>query len=100
MRAGALAVDIWNQKADEAYPIAAFTYIIVYKDLNNLGSPQKAQALVDFLTWATTDGQKIATEMDYAPLAPGVQKLVAQEIAGLTFRNQVLKSATTASAKE
>jgi phosphate transport system substrate-binding protein len=99
MRTGALAVDIWNQESDEAYPIAAYTYVIVYKDLNNLGSAQKAQALVDFLSWATTDGQKMAAEMDYAPLAPGVQKLVAQEIAGLSHKGQPIKASTTASAK-
>src|SRR4051794_27626902 len=36
MKHGELAVNIWNQKGDDAYPIAAFTYVIVYKDLNNL----------------------------------------------------------------
>ena len=99
MKPGALAVDIWNQKGENAYPIAAFTYIIVYKDLNNLGNMQEAQALVDFLAWATTGGQEIASQMDYAPLAPGVQKLVAEELAGLTYKGQPIKSATASAAK-
>jgi phosphate transport system substrate-binding protein len=95
---GGLAVDIWNQKDEKAYPIAAFTYIIVYKDLNNIGSADKAQALVDFLSWATGDGQKMASEMDYAPLAKEVQKKVATEIGSLTYKGQAMKT-TTASAK-
>src|SRR5439155_18729757 len=31
-----LAVDIWDQPGDDTYPISAFTYIIVYKDLGYL----------------------------------------------------------------
>ena len=38
-----LAVVIWNQPAEDAYPISAFTYILVYKDLSYLGNKAKAQ---------------------------------------------------------
>jgi phosphate transport system substrate-binding protein len=98
MKPGALAVDIWNQKGENAYPIAAFTYVIVYKDLNNLGSTQQAQALVDYLNWATTGGQRLASEMDYAPLAPAVQKRVQEELAGLTFKGRTVKPGNAAAA--
>jgi len=94
MKPGALAVSLWNQKGDDAYPIAAFTYIIVYKDLNNVADAKKAQALVDYLSWATTGGQQLASAMDYAPLAPEVQKLVAAELAGLTYKGQPVKPAS------
>ena len=93
-----LAVDIWNQPGDQAYPIAAFTYIIVYKDLNNLRSAQEAQALVDFLHWATHEGQSMAGEMDYAPLAPPVQKQVSAALNSLTFKGQPVKASTAAAA--
>ena len=87
-----LAVDIWNQPGTEAYPIAAFTYVIVYKDLGYLKSPEKARALVDFLTWATSDGQKFAGEMDYAPLAKPVQAKVKAAIAGLQWDGKAVAS--------
>ena len=94
-----LAVDIWNQKAADAYPIAAYTYILVYKELGtNLKSMEDAQALVGFLSWATTQGQTMAGEMDYAPLAPPVQQKVAQALGSLTFNGQPVKVAA-ASAK-
>ncbi|HEY7090827.1 MAG TPA: phosphate ABC transporter substrate-binding protein PstS [Tepidisphaeraceae bacterium] len=80
-----LAVNIWNQPGSDSYPISAFTYIIVYKDLGYLKDEAKARALVDFLTWATTDGQKLAEEMDYAPLAPAVTAKVLEAIKGLNF---------------
>jgi phosphate transport system substrate-binding protein len=78
-----LAVNIWNQSGKDAYPISAFTYMIVYKDLNYLKSPDKKQALVDFLKWAEHDGQQMAKEMDYAPLSPSVQKKVDAAIDSL-----------------
>lgn len=94
-----LAVDIWNQPGDEAYPIAAYTYIIVYKDLNNLGSQEEAQALVDFLNWATHDGQAMAGEMDYAPLAPAVQKQVSAALNSLTYNGEPVKASTASAGK-
>lgn len=87
-----LAVDIWNQPGEKAYPIAAFTYIIVYQDLGYLKSAEKAKALVAFLTWATSEGQAMAGAMDYAPLSPGVQKLVKQAIDGLTWEGKAVAS--------
>lgn len=82
-----LQADIWNQAGEKAYPISAFTYIIVFKDLKTGKSMTKdqAEALADFLTWATTDGQKVASSMSYAPLAAPVQAKVAAAIAEIQF---------------
>ena len=85
-----LAVDIWNQPGDAAYPISAFTYIIVYKDLGYLKDQNKAKALVDFLKWATNEGQSYAGEMDYAPLSDGVKKKVADAIESLQWQGQAV----------
>ena len=94
MNGGSLAVDIWNQKGENAYPISAFTYIIVYKDLSYVGSKQEAQALVDFLSWATSDGQQLAAAMDYAPLAAPVREKVAAAIGSLTYSGGSLRVAS------
>lgn len=93
MTADKLQVDIWNQSGKDAYPISAFTYILVYKDLNNIKDESKAKALVGFLNWAVTDGQKLATEMDYAPLAPEVAKLAQDAIKGLSIGGKPVASA-------
>jgi phosphate transport system substrate-binding protein len=88
-----LAADIWNQPGQNAYPIASFTYLIVYKDLNNLPHKEAAQALVDFLWWATHDGQQYAAELDYAPLAPEVQAKVEQALEAVSYKGQSLRIA-------
>ncbi|MGC4030531.1 MAG: phosphate ABC transporter substrate-binding protein PstS [Tepidisphaeraceae bacterium] len=74
MKPEKLAVGIWNQAGDEAYPISAFTYLIVYGDLSNIADTAKKDALVKFITWAVSPegGQKLSTSLDYAPLAPAV----------------------------
>ncbi|MHB1155202.1 MAG: phosphate ABC transporter substrate-binding protein PstS [Phycisphaerales bacterium] len=91
MEGNILAVDIWNQPGDKAYPIASFTYLIVYKNLSNLPGKAEAQALVDFLWWATHDGQKYAEGLYYAPLAPAVQKKVEAALKMLTYNGESLK---------
>jgi phosphate transport system substrate-binding protein len=83
-----LAVNIWSQAGEKAYPIASFTYILVHKDLSYIKDPAKAKTLVDFLKWATSDGEKFAAELDYAPLSAGVQKKVAEAIGTLTWGGQ------------
>jgi len=93
MTADKLQVDIWNQSGKESYPISAFTYVLVFKDLNNIKDANKAKALVAFLNWAVTDGQKLAGEMDYAPLAPEVAKLAQDAIKGLSMGGKPIASA-------
>ncbi len=86
-----LAANLWNQAGDDSYPIASFTYLIVYKDLSNVKSKEQAQALTDFLYWATHDGQKFAKELDYAPLADGVTKKVDGALESLTYSGAGMK---------
>jgi phosphate transport system substrate-binding protein len=86
-----LSADIWNQPGDGSYPIAAFTYIVVYKDLNNVKSADEAKALAAFIGWATTGGQSTAREMDYAPLASDVQKKVSDALGTLTYQGKSVK---------
>lgn len=88
-----LATPLWNQDGQDVYPIAAFTYVIVYRDLNNVKSREQAAALVDFLTWATSGGQQSAPQLDYAPLPPAVQQKVAAALKTVTFAGQPVMAA-------
>jgi hypothetical protein len=46
----------------------------------------KAKALVDFISWAITDGQKTAEKLNYVPLPDEVVKLDQDTIKTLTFK--------------
>jgi phosphate transport system substrate-binding protein len=91
MTSGDLTVDIWNQPTAGAYPIAGFTYIFIYQDLGYLQSRDRARALLNFLRWATSDGQSIAGELTYAPLAEPVRDLVKQALDTVTFNGEPLR---------
>ncbi len=85
-----LIADIWNQPGEQSYPISAFAYIIVYRDLNNVSDQEHAEALAGFLKWITTDGQKLCKELDYAPLADEVRAKVNQAVGGLTYKGSTI----------
>src|SRR3546814_14842431 len=63
-------VSLVNAPGPDSYPIASFSYLLLNKELStnpNLDQA-KAKALVDFISWAITDGQKQAESLDYVPL--------------------------------
>ncbi len=74
-------VSITNSPAPTAYPIASFTYLLVYKNQENA---EKGEAVVKFLWWATHDGQKMANALDYAPLPTPVVAKVEGTLKSLT----------------
>lgn len=60
-------VSITNADGDAAYPIASFTYLILFK---SKGKCSQQTPLVDMLWWVFKDAtaQKTVTELNYAPL--------------------------------
>lgn len=84
MKDGKLTADLWNLDGNGVYPVSAFTYIIVYRDMNNLKTAGEAEALKKFFTWALTDGQEISASMNYAPLSAEVRTSALKEISSLS----------------
>jgi phosphate transport system permease protein/phosphate transport system substrate-binding protein len=85
-------VTLVNAAGADSYPIASFSYLLLYKELStdpNMNQV-KAKALVDFISWAITDGQKTAESLDYVPLPDGVVKLNQETLKSLTFNGQPL----------
>jgi phosphate transport system substrate-binding protein len=75
------AAPIINGPGDTTYPIAAYTYILVYQDQKDA---TKGQALVAFLYWALTDGQKEEKAIGYAPLPAPIQQKALDELHKIT----------------
>jgi phosphate transport system substrate-binding protein len=83
-----LYASIVNAPGEGAYPIAAYTYILVYEDIQD---STKGKAVVEFLWWALNDGQKFAGALDYAPLPPAVSERVKQRVKELKVAGQPVK---------
>ena len=78
-----------NGPGANSYPIASFSYLLLYQDLStNINSVEKARALVDFVQWAITDGQQFAPELEYVPLPDSVVQHNMQTLQSLTFQGQ------------
>ena len=60
-----------NSSGANAYPIAGASWVLIYQTQKNSDHGQK---LVNFLKWAITDGQKISSTLDYAPLPDALQQ--------------------------
>ena len=66
--------------SENAYPIVAFTHILVWENINNKHyTKEKAKAIKDFLTWILTEGQKPEN------LAPGYVGL-PQDVANIGLK--------------
>jgi phosphate transport system substrate-binding protein len=72
-----LAVSITNSPNPTAYPIAAFTYVLVRQATYT--DKAKAEALTDFIYWGLTEGTGAALRLGYAPLPASMRvKSIAQ----------------------
>jgi phosphate transport system substrate-binding protein len=81
---------IVNSPSPNAYPIAGFTYLLVY---HNMKDAAKGQALAKFLQWAMKDGQKMAPALYYAPLPQQVVSINMATLKGLTAGGKKLAAA-------
>ncbi len=84
-------VSITNAEGAEAYPIAAFTYLLVYQDEADVA---KGEALLKFIWWAEHDGQKFAASLDYAPLPKALTKKVEVTLKKLTVQGKAVLAAS------
>ncbi|HKV89279.1 MAG TPA: phosphate ABC transporter substrate-binding protein PstS [Candidatus Dormibacteraeota bacterium] len=63
---------ITNSACDTCYPIAGFSWLILYTNYSDAG---KGKAVVYLIKWLVTDGQSDGSDLQYAPLPSAVQQL-------------------------
>lgn len=84
-------VTLVDQAGSGTYPIASFTYLLVYRDLSKAYGPQmdlgKAKALVSFLWWIIHQGQQDAPALHYAQLPSHAVANAEATIRSITYGN-------------
>jgi len=68
---------ITNAPGADVYPICGATWLLVYEQQKD---PAKGKKLVEFLRWAAKDGEKMAADLQYAPLPDSLQQRVLKRI--------------------
>jgi len=71
-----------NALGDNAYPISGATWLLVYEQQKNA---VKGKKLVEFLNWALTKGEGMASSLDYASLPENVQQRVLERIKTIKY---------------
>jgi phosphate transport system substrate-binding protein len=66
-------ISLTNQPGDEAWPITAPTFILVYK---NPEKPEQVSEALKFFDWAFNKGDQMAVELDYVPLPAALKQQV------------------------
>jgi len=83
-----LARSIVNPAGKESWPIAGYTYLIVYMDQPDC---TKAAGLNRFIKWAISDkGSMFATELEYVPLPDNVRNQVLARLDQITCQGKPL----------
>lgn len=82
-------VSITDSDAKGAYPIAGFTWILIYKEqAYNKRSKGKVKTMVNLLFWMIQDGQKYTKPLDYAPLPKPAQKIAEKIIKSVRYNGK------------
>ena len=85
-------VMVTNSSDPDAYPISAFTWIILYKEqAYGDRSRRQAEETVKFLDWLIgADAQAVAQKVDYAPLPEKVVVLAKDILKSITYNGEAL----------
>lgn len=76
-----------NPDGKDVYPVAGFTWILIYGDQSD---PVKGKALLEFLWWATHEGQKYAPTLLYAPLPKSMVARIERSLKSVTSKGAVV----------
>ena len=83
-----LALSIVDGPGKDTYPIAGYTYLLLYMDQADCA---KAQKLVEFFKWALGDaGDKDANDLLYVPLPKEVEDQVSAKLGRITCQGKPL----------
>lgn len=76
-----LTYSLTDADGKKSYPICGISYAVLFAKLPK----DKGPVIVEFLKWATTDGQTFAKDMDYAPLPDELRKRVQEKLGQVKF---------------
>lgn len=81
-----LAISIVDAPGQNSYPIAGYTYLLLYMDQQDC---VKGKKLVEFFNWALgPDGDKDAIELQYVPLPDDITQQVKAKLAQITCQGK------------
>ncbi|NLT72748.1 MAG: phosphate ABC transporter substrate-binding protein PstS [Chloroflexi bacterium] len=71
-----------NAEGAESYPIAGYTFLLVYQDMPDCAKAREVQGMIEWMM--SDEADAYAEELLYAPLGDEVKALVLEQLEGLT----------------
>jgi phosphate transport system substrate-binding protein len=85
-------VSLTDTDAEKGYPVAGFTWILLYQEQSYDGrSKGKVKTMIDLLWWMIYDGQKYCEPLDYAPLPKAAVAKAETIIKSVTYGGKAIK---------
>ena len=86
-----VGVSLVTAPGSDSYPLASFTYLLVYDDLKPVtDNKEQAKAVIHLIYWMITDGQEYSSSLLYVPLADKVVELGKQGLSKITYDGESL----------
>jgi len=73
-----LKIELNNQPGKDSYPIVGTTWVLIPEDLKM--DKAKAEKMLTMMQWVVTDGQKFASDLQYAPLPQELQDKCVEQL--------------------
>ena len=84
-------VSLVDAPGSDSYPIASFTYLLVYDDLKQVSkNKDDAKAVIHMIYWMITEGQQYSPDLLYVPLAEKVVELGKRGLSSVTYDGEIL----------
>lgn len=84
-------VTMVNAPGSNSYPIASFTYLLVYENLEQaVKSTEEAKAVVHLIHWMITKGQEHSSTLLYVPLSDKVVEIGKQGLARVKYNGNTI----------
>ena len=86
-----VGVSLVNAPGSDSYPLASFTYLLVYDDLKSVTKDkEQAKAVIHLIHWMITDGQEFSPSLLYVPLADKVIELGKTGLSKVTYDGETI----------
>jgi phosphate transport system substrate-binding protein len=78
----------------DSYPISSFSYFFIYEELDRLGdmTRDRAEAVVRWIEWAVTDGQRYNNDVQNAAVPESVRRLNVATLDRVTFQGERVRT--------
>lgn len=84
-------VTMVNAPGQHSYPIASFTYLLVYENIEQTTkSKDEAKTVIHLIYWMITEGQKHSPDLLYVPISDKVAEIGKQGLSKVKYNGETL----------